>query len=100
MIESLSTIALISVGLAGFAGVAVTLGRGPGRWAAADAVRIRALLYAAFGALFAALIPIGLSLAGASEAVSIRGGSIGLFLTLVSWIIVFNWNTRRTLRLD
>ena len=100
MIESLSTIALISVGLAGFAGVAVTLGRGPGRWAAADAVRIRALLHGAFGALFAALIPIGLSLAGVSEAVSVRCGSIGLFLTLVSWVITFHWNTRRTLRVD
>jgi hypothetical protein len=40
-----------------------------------------------------------MSLAGDSEAVSIRCGSIGLFSTLVSWIIAFHWNTRRTLRL-
>jgi hypothetical protein len=100
VIEALSTIALIAVGLAGFAGVAVTLGRGPGRWALADAVRIRALLYGAFGALFASLIPIGLLLAGTPEAQSLRFGSIGLFVVLVSWVITFNWNIRRALRID
>lgn len=100
MIEALSTIALIAVGLAGFAGVAVTLGKGPGRWAPADAVRIGALLYAAFGALFAALIPIGFILSGTTEAESVRLGSIGLFVIMVSWVITFNWNIRRVLRAD
>jgi hypothetical protein len=59
VIETVSVIAEVDVGLAGFAGVAVVLGRGPGRWGAADALRIRLLLTAAFAALFASLIAIG-----------------------------------------
>jgi hypothetical protein len=47
MIEVLSFVAQVKAGIAGFAGVAVVLGRGPGRWSPADRFRIRSLLYAA-----------------------------------------------------
>lgn len=86
LIEALSIVAQVSVGLAGFAGVAVLLGRGPGHWRPADALRIRVLLYAAFGALFASLTPVGLLLSGVTEDVSIRCGSMTVLLTIVVWI--------------
>jgi hypothetical protein len=76
----------VSIGLAGFAGVTVILGRGPGRWQPADEARIRTLLYAAFGALFASLTPIALVLGGISEAASIRYGAVTLLLIIVALI--------------
>jgi len=83
--EALSIVAQVAVGLAGFAGVAVLLGRGPGNWHPVDAVRIRGLLYAAFGALFASLTPIAVSLGGATEAVSVRCGSIAVLVVIFLW---------------
>jgi hypothetical protein len=74
-IEAVSLIAEVAVGLAGFAGVAVMLGRGPGRWGAGDALRIRLLLVAAFSALFASLVAIGSDWAGLAPPDSIRAGA-------------------------
>jgi hypothetical protein len=85
MIEALSVAAQVAVGLAGFAGVAVLLGRGPGSWHAVDAVRIRGLLYAAFGALFASLVPVGLLLSGVTEAISVRCGSVATLAVILLW---------------
>jgi hypothetical protein len=84
-IEPLSLIAEIAVGLAGFAGVAVMLGRGPGRWGAGDALRIRLLLTAAFSALFASLVATGSHWAGASEGVSVRLGAAALLAGQLYW---------------
>jgi hypothetical protein len=83
--ESLSLFAEIAVGLAGFGGVAVMLGRGPGRWGAGDALRIRLLLTAAFSALFASLTATGSHWAGAGEASSVRLGSAVLLVGQVYW---------------
>jgi hypothetical protein len=88
LIEALSLIAEIAVGLAGFAGVAVVLGRGPGRWGAGDALRIRLLLGAAFTALFASLIATSSSWAGASDEVSVQLGAAVLLLGQVYWGVV------------
>jgi hypothetical protein len=74
--------------LAGFAGVAVVLGRGPGRWSAADALRIRLLLTAAFTALFAPLVAIGSQWAGAGEDASVRLGAAALLIGQVRWGII------------
>jgi hypothetical protein len=85
LIEALSIAAQVAVGLAGFAGVAVLLGRGPGSWHPVDAVRIRGLLYAAFGALFASLVPVGLLLSGVAEAISVRCGSVAILAVIFLW---------------
>ena len=81
-------IAEISLGLAGFAGVAVMLGRGPGLWSPADALRIRFLLAAAFSALFASLVATGSDWAGADRATSIRLGAGTLLVGQVYWGLV------------
>lgn len=76
------------MGLAGFAGVAVVLGRGPGRWGGGDSLRIRLLLGAAFTALFASLVATGAHWAGAGEARSIQLGAGALLVGQVYWIAV------------
>lgn len=83
--EAFGLLAEIAVGLAGFSGVAVIVGRGPGRWSAGDAARIRLLLGAAFGALFPALVPIGLASAGLPDAVSVQAGAGVLLVALTLW---------------
>jgi hypothetical protein len=80
LIEALSLIAEVAVFLAGFGGVAVVLGRGPGRWSPGDALRIRLLFTAALGALFASLIATGTGWAGAPEPTSVRLGAAALLI--------------------
>ena len=86
-VEALSLIAAVSVGLAGFAGVAVVLRRAHGQWNPADGLRIRLLLSAAFGSLFVSLFPIGLASAGVSSLVAVRFGSAILFVFAALWLI-------------
>jgi len=88
VIDAISLIAEVSVGLAGFAGVAVVLGRGPGQWGGGDSLRIRLLLGAAFSALFASLIATGAHWAGAGEAKSIQLGAGSLLVGQAYWIAV------------
>jgi len=76
------------VGLAGFAGIAVVLGRGPGHWGGGDSLRIRLLLGAAFTALFASLVATGAHWAGAGEARSIQLGAGALLAGQAYWIAV------------
>jgi hypothetical protein len=83
--DALSIVAEVSVGLAGFAGVAVMLGRGPGRWSGGDAARIRLMLGAAFAALFGSLVPIGLVFAGVAEPLALRLGAAVVLLEFVLW---------------
>jgi hypothetical protein len=84
--EVLTIIAEVSIGLAGFGGVVLVLAKGPGEWDPADAIRIRFLLVAAFGALFSSLVPLGTVWGGASEATGIRWGSAVLLLFLSYWM--------------
>ena len=77
--EALSLIAELSLGLAGFAGVAVVLSRAPGRFEPSDDVRVRALLRYSFSAMLGALVAYGSNWAGASEPQSVRLGGFALF---------------------
>jgi hypothetical protein len=86
-LEALALVAEIAVGLAGFSGVAVVLGRGPGRWSPGDAARIRLLLGAAFAALFASLVPIGLVWTGVPEPLGVRVGAGVLLIAFLLWSI-------------
>ncbi len=70
------------------------LGRGPGRWNPADADRIQLMLRAAFGALFAALAPIGFAAAGLSDDGALRCGAVVLFAVVAA----FSLSAERTVR--
>ena len=87
LIDTLSLVAEIAVGLAGFAGIAVVVGRGPGLWSTGEAIRIRFLLSNAFTALFASLIAVGTEWAGAGEPAAIRLGAGALLIGQVYWSI-------------
>ena len=56
--ETLSTIAELALGLAGFTGVLVVLGRQPGRFSPAEGFRLAVLLVASLSALFLSLVPL------------------------------------------
>jgi hypothetical protein len=86
--DALTLIAEVAVGLAGFAGVAVMLGRGPGRWQGGDALRIQILLGAAFIALFGSLFVIGLITTGVGESPSLRAGAALLAVCIASWTVL------------
>lgn len=85
------------MGLAGFAGVAVVLGRSPERWGPGDALRIRLLLNAAFTAMFAALLATGSHWAGAEVAASVRLGAGALLAGQLYFALVLG---RRIRHLD
>ena len=61
------TLAEVSLGLAGFAGIVVVLGRGPGALAPADSFRLLVLVGCSLGTLFLSLIPVALSAVGVFE---------------------------------
>jgi hypothetical protein len=65
--ETLLTLAEVSIGLAGFAGIVVVFGRGPGALPPADSLRLAALVGASLGTLFLSLMPIVLNALGLSE---------------------------------
>ena len=65
--DTLLTLAEVSLGLAGFAGIVVLFGRGPGALPPADSLRLALLVGASLGTLFLSLIPIALSFVGVAE---------------------------------
>lgn len=65
--DTLLTLAEVSIGLAGFAGIVVVFGRGPGALPPADSLRLAALVGASLGTLFLSLMPIALNALGLSE---------------------------------
>ena len=56
--ETLSTVAELALGLAGFTGVLVVLGRQPGRFSPAESFRLAVLLVGSLSALFLSLVPL------------------------------------------
>jgi hypothetical protein len=65
--DTLLTLAEVSLGLAGFAGIVVVFGRGSGVLPPADSLRLAALVGASLGTLFLSLIPIALGFVGVPE---------------------------------
>lgn len=65
--DTLLTLSEVSLGLAGFAGIVVVFGRGPGELAPADSFRLLALVGCSLGTLFLSLIPIALNAVGLPE---------------------------------
>jgi hypothetical protein len=79
--DALTTIAEVAVGLAGFSGVVVVLGRQPGQFSRVEAGRLVVLLLSSFGALFFALMPFALFPLGLNPAAVWRtaGGLVAVF---------------------
>jgi hypothetical protein len=70
------TTAEVGVALAGFSGIAVSLGRrAQGEWDAADRLRLRDLLVAALGAALFGFLPVVLTTSGRSEAIALQYSS-------------------------
>jgi hypothetical protein len=71
-INGLEVIAQIALGLAGFAGVMIALAHPSGGFNPVERFRLRALIYASFGAMFLAIIPFAVFGGPWSEATSWR----------------------------
>ena len=95
--NALSLIAQISLGLAGFAGILISLGRGPGRWHPADALRIRLLLINVLGSLFSSVVAVGLE---ASTLWSAQSERIGAAILLLFILYYLNTTMRGARRID
>lgn len=65
--DTLLTLAEVSLGLAGFAGIVVVFGRGRDELPAADAFRLLALVGCSLGTLFLSLISVALGFLGVAE---------------------------------
>jgi hypothetical protein len=65
--DTLLTLAEVSLGLAGFAGIVMVFGRGPGALPPADSFRLLALVGCSLGTLFLSLIPVALGFVGVAE---------------------------------
>ncbi|MBM3358647.1 MAG: hypothetical protein FJY54_13090 [Betaproteobacteria bacterium] len=70
--NGLEVIAQIALGLAGFSGVMIALARPSGGFDPVESFRLRALIYASFGAMFLAIIPFAVFGGPWSEATSWR----------------------------
>ena len=66
--EALSTIAQIGLGLAGFTGILVALGRTGASFSRPEVLRLLLLLVSSLGAMFLALLPFALHESGVGDA--------------------------------
>ena len=94
---SFEILAEVAVGLAGFGTIAIVLARDPTRWDSADFFRTAALFLSSLGALFLALLPIGLATAGLSEGVLWRTSSAVMALFIVAFAAILLRLRRRYL---
>ena len=62
--DALSTIAEVGLGLAGFTGILVALGRSPGAFSRPEVLRLLLLLVTSFGAVFLSLLPFAIHESG------------------------------------
>ncbi len=82
---SFEILAEVAIGLAGFGTIAIVLARDSTRWDSADFFRTAALLLSSLGALFLALLPIGLATADLSDGLLWRISSAVMAAFLVAF---------------
>ena len=96
--DALTVIAEIAVGLAGFAGLIVTLrNRGLSSWPQTDRIRLRSMLMVACGTFFAALLPylVGSIFSDIKLSWSTSGFLLGTgLLVLLVILLLSTWQTR------
>jgi hypothetical protein len=76
--EALSTIAQVGLGLAGFTGILVALGRTQTAFSRPEVLRLLLLLVSSFGAVFLALLPFALHESGVGDVACWRLSSVAL----------------------
>ena len=87
---SFEILAEIAIGLAGFGTIAIVLSRDPTRWDSADFFRTAALFLSSLGALFLALLPIGLATAALPDVLlwQISSAVMATFIIIYSVILL------------
>ena len=87
---SFEILAEVAIGLAGFGTIAIVLARDPTRWDSADLFRTSALFLSSLGALFLALLPIGLATADLPDGLvwRISSGVMAAFILAFSAILL------------
>lgn len=88
--DAFEILAEVAIGVAGFGSVAIVLDRDRERWMSTDFFRTGALFLTSFGALFLALLPIGLAATSLSEASGWRVSSAVLALYLASSAVLLS----------
>jgi len=93
--ESFEILAEVAIGIAGFGSVAIVLARDEAGWNSADFFRISALLLSSLGALFLALLPIGLHSTELPASVIWRSASalLATYLLFMT-VLLMRWRNR------
>ncbi len=94
---SFEILAEIATGIAGFGTIAIVLARDPARWGSADLFRTAALFLSSFGALFLALLPIGLATAALPDVALWRVSSAVMTAFILAFFAVLTVMRRRHL---
>ncbi len=87
---SFEILAEVAIGLAGFGTIAIVLARDSTRWDSADFFRTAALFLSSLGALFLALLPVGLATAALPDVLlwRISSGVMAAFIVTFTAILV------------
>ena len=83
--ETLTAIAELSLGLAGFSAIVIALGERSGR-ASVDRLAVIFLLTASFATLFLALVPLVFAALGLSESAAFRASSAVMVVVALIWL--------------
>ena len=87
-VGSFEILAEIAIGLAGFGTIAIVVARDSTRWDSADFFRTAALFLSSLGALFLALLPIGLATAALPDVVVWRISSAVMAGFIVAFSVI------------
>jgi len=89
-VGSFDILAEIAVGLAGFGTIAIVLAGDPKRWGSADFFRSAGLFLSSLGALFLALLPIGLATTSLPDVSvwRVSSAAVAIFIVAQSVILV------------
>ena len=93
--DSFEILAEVAIGIAGFGSIAIVLGRDRTGWESAGFFRTSSLFLASLGALFLALLPIGLATTRlATEWIWRTSSGVMLVYVLVFSLILLRWRRR------
>lgn len=93
--EGFEILAEVAIGLAGFGSIAIVLGRDRGEWDSSDFYRTSSLFMSSFGALFLALLPVGLATSQlAPEWIWRVSSSVMLVYIITFSLILMRWRRR------
>lgn len=98
-VGSFEILAEVAIGVAGFGSLAIVLGRDRAGWESADFFRTASLFLSSLGALFLALLPIGLATTELAAESVWRASSAVMFVYIIVFSsILFRWRRRHLRR--